>query len=94
MRIVDPAGEPSLCRFGCYWECEHRVAAEGDGLRASVASVAASTPMPVHDDSGRELRRCRDCGGMFYGLMDHAREHERLRQLGLLPPPLAPEFSV
>lgn len=91
MSILDPAGGPSLCRFGCYWDCEHRGGADGEGLRASVAS---GTPMPVHDDSGRELRRCRDCGGMFYGLMDHAREHERLRQLGLLPPRGAPEPSV
>lgn len=41
--------------------------------------------MPVHDDQGQPLRRCRICGGTFYSLLVHAREHERLRTLGLMP---------
>jgi len=87
MTGIDPAVDraaagPELCRYGCYWECEHRApeAVEADGL------AMAGALLPVHDDEGRALGRCRDCGGMFYALMDHAREHERLRQLGLLAP--------
>jgi len=59
-----------LCAFGCYWECEHRS-----------PNPAAAALQPVYDDQGRELRRCRECGDLFYSSVMHAREHERLRQL-------------
>jgi hypothetical protein len=71
---------PDLCPHGCYWDCEHRAAASlpfDDGDRAVLR--------PVHDEAGRELRRCRECGEFFYSTVEHAREHERMRQLGWLP---------
>ncbi len=67
---------PDLCPFGCYWVCEHRPA-EGDE-RAGVLH-------PVHDEAGRALNRCRECGDFFYSVLDHSREHARKRQLGWLP---------
>lgn len=67
-------GRAELCPFGCYWECEHRT-----------PSSAAAALKPVYDAQGRELRRCRECGDLFYGAIEHAREHERLRQLGQDP---------
>lgn len=85
MTGIDPApGEvgtvADLCRHGCYWDCEHRPSE----ARIDDASRASGALLPVHDDDGRALGRCRDCGGMFYAPLEHAREHERLRQLGLL----------
>jgi hypothetical protein len=85
MAGLDPApghveAAADLCRYGCYWDCEHRALASHPGDALAVAGAL----LPVHDDDGRTLGRCRDCGGMFYTLMDHAREHERLRQLGSL----------
>jgi hypothetical protein len=65
--------DASLCPYGCYWECEHRPRPDSARL------------WPVHDDEGRPLRRCRECGGAFYSALLHAREHERMRMLGLLP---------
>jgi len=67
---------PDLCPFGCYWECEHRPT-EGD---ANARALHA-----VHDESGRALNRCRECGDFFYSVMEHSREHARKRQLGWLP---------
>ena len=66
-----------LCLLDCYWECEHRA--------ASSPGIAASPLQPVHDESGRALNRCRECGDLFYSVMDHSRDHARKRQMGWLP---------
>lgn len=39
----------------------------------------------AEDTQGRALQRCRDCGDFFYSAIEHARDHEQLRQLGLIP---------
>ena len=71
------AGGAGFCPFGCYWDCEHRTA-------AGTASPERAALRPVEDGSGGTLMRCRDCGGYLYDVVAHAREHERLRQLGWL----------
>ena len=73
-RVAEAASD--LCRYGCYWECEHRSRASEEG---------ASVLHPVHDEAGRALNRCRECGDFFYDVMEHSREHARKRQLGWLP---------
>ena len=79
MGSLESAAAASLCPQGCYWPCEHRGALQHD------ARPTTAAPMPVHDDQGQPLRRCRTCGGTFYSLLVHAREHERLRTLGVMP---------
>ena len=78
MSSLESDAGASLCPQGCYWPCEHRGAPQ---LEVS----AAASPMPVHDEQGQPLQRCQVCGGTFYSLISHAREHERLRTLGLMP---------
>jgi len=73
---ADSGSTANLCPFGCYWACEHRPAQGEEG---------AGTLHPVHDEAGRALNRCRECGDFFYSVMDHSREHARKRQLGWLP---------
>lgn len=74
----DEADAPrAFCPEGCYWECDHLVAtgavsAEGAALR------------PVEDHDRVTLMRCDDCGDYLYDVVAHARDHERLRQLGWL----------
>lgn len=74
-----PIPDASLCPQGCYWTCEHRAP-----LADSVV-LPLGTPMPVHDEEGRPLRRCRECGGSYYSAEAHTGEHGRMRTLGLLP---------
>lgn len=72
------AGGGDLCPYGCYWECEHRIA-------AGRASPERTALRPIEDGGGGTLMRCRDCGDYLYDVVAHAREHERLRQLGWMP---------
>lgn len=65
---------PDLCPHGCYWECEHRA-----------PDTAEAALRPVHDEAGRALQRCRECGNFFYSAVAHAREHQEMRMLGWLP---------
>lgn len=88
----------NYCPEGCYWPCEHRApgaAAGGAGRWAlgpgagddpeqaaldewrlySIAGVAPAGPLPT-------LRFCTDCRDSFADPAEHAREHERARQLG------------
>lgn len=81
------AETPDLCPQGCYWECEHRapssVPSRDEGTSAAVAPGTGL--FPVEDTKGRPLQRCRDCGDFFYSIIEHARDHEQLRQLGMIP---------
>jgi hypothetical protein len=83
MRTEREAGAPDLCPLGCYWECEHR---------APSSDERAGELHPVHDEAGRPLSRCRECGDFFYDVMEHSREHARKRQLGWLPDGLPAEW--
>ncbi len=83
MSLEDPSVARPLCAHGCYWPCEHRAPAEV--TRPETPSKAFRQAMPVHDEHGRPLQRCRICGGGFYAAADHEREHERMRVLGQLP---------
>jgi hypothetical protein len=71
-------GDDEFCPFGCYWECEHRGAADRAGIDRSALR-------PVEDTTGHKLMRCRDCGDYLYDVVGHAREHQRMRQLGWMP---------
>lgn len=93
--LLTPSAD--LCPHGCYWDCEHRTASSASPTSsaspASGSSGDADAPgagrtpslRPVHDDHGRALNRCRECGDFFYGVLEHSREHARKRQLGWLP---------
>jgi hypothetical protein len=63
---------------GCYWECEHLAA-------AGTVSAERAALRTVDDGDGHKLMRCRDCGDYLYDVVAHAREHERMRQLGWMP---------
>ena len=65
----------TLCHFGCSWDCEHR---------ASEAPERARLRAVEDSETGRSLRRCRDCGDYFYDAVIHGREHAHMRQLGWL----------
>jgi len=65
-----------FCRQGCYWDCEHRAAA--------AAALERMHLHPVEHATGRPLQRCDECGDYFYDTSEHAREHQRMRQLGWL----------
>jgi len=76
---------PDLCPRGCYWECEHRTTStSATGVKES-PTVPGLGLFPVEDTQGRPLQRCRDCGDFFYSAIEHARDHEQLRQLGFIP---------
>ncbi|MBM3140012.1 MAG: hypothetical protein FJZ92_07310 [Chloroflexi bacterium] len=67
-----------FCLHGCYWECEHLVA-------SGRVTPERAALRPVDDGIGHTLMRCRECGDYLYDVVGHAREHQRLRQLGLMP---------
>jgi hypothetical protein len=87
----------SYCPQGCYWPCEHRYAGAltppqgrwtigpgtGDDPEQlaldewqlySVAGIVPAAGFPT-------LKFCSDCGCSFADFTEHAREHERTRQL-------------
>ena len=71
-------GVAGFCPEGCDWECEHLVA-------AGTVSAERAALRPVDDRTAGTLMRCGDCGDYLSDVVAHAREHERMRQLGWLP---------
>jgi hypothetical protein len=75
---MNEATRPDFCPQGCYWECEHRT--------PSLAAMMERAGLrPAEEAGGRSLSRCGECGEYFADSVEHAREHQRLRQLGWLP---------
>ncbi len=71
--------------MGCYWECEHRAPSAPATPEVAPPAGAGFGLFPVEDTQGRALQRCRDCGDFFHSAPEHARDHEQLRQLGMIP---------
>ena len=76
-------GSIDFCPEGCYWACEHGIPAGRLRGELTVADRVARPPMC-----------CAECGDYLHDVVGHAREHERMRQLGWLsehlparPPP-------
>ena len=74
-----------FCPHGCYWDCEHRRPPERGGLDwPAQRSEDTAALWPVEPVDGGSLRWCAECRSPFYEAVAHAREHQRMRQLGWL----------
>ena len=85
-------GVERFCDQGCYWPCEHGAVAPLVAAGKETWRLGPATGPDARDDDLDALRwqlatgitvlrYCTKCGGSFGDATEHAREHERLRQI-------------